>query len=170
MNPGQKMFHDFVVERVQPGTQPQAEAILADCFKAQDDGTFTVEQLDTAIAQLGQMVRPECQDEFHRASGHMRGQMSHHAAERPHADTTLQFCQSCGLPFDAQHEDMRANEADGTKSPYCTDCYKDGQFLQPDATVEDMIEVGVPHLAVKIGEDEARKQLTAFVPTLDRWK
>ena len=83
---------------------------------------------------------------------------------------TEPFCQSCGLPFDAGHDGLRANEADGTPSPYCTYCYKDGAFTMPDATAQDMIDIGVPHLAFKTGEDAARRQLSQFVPTLARWR
>jgi len=65
---------------------------------------------------------------------------------------TTEFCQSCGMPFDDAHRELIAKEADGSDSIYCTYCYKDGAFLDPNATVEDMIGMGVPHLAHKIGE------------------
>jgi len=80
-----------------------------------------------------------------------------------------EFCQSCGMPFDEAHGGLAAKEADGSDSPYCTYCYRDGAFLDPGAAVEDMIEMGVPHLAHKIGEQAAREQLSKFVPTLGRW-
>ena len=47
---------------------------------------------------------------------------------------------------------------------------KDGAFLHPEATIEDMIEMGVPHLARKIGEQAACEQLNKFLPTLARWR
>ena len=74
------------------------------------------------------------------------------------------------MPFDQAHRKFIAKEADGSDSIYCTYCYKDGVFLELDATVEDMVESGVPYLAEKIGEQAAREQLTAFVPTLARWR
>lgn len=80
------------------------------------------------------------------------------------------FCQSCGMPFDASHQELIAKEQDGSNSEYCIYCYKDGAFLQPDATVEHMVELGVPYLAEKIGEEAARQQLLQFVPTLKRWR
>ena len=79
-------------------------------------------------------------------------------------------CQSCGMPFDEAHLEYVAKEADGIDSIYCTFCYESGAFLDADATVEDIIEMGVPHLACKIGEQAAREQLSKFVPTLTRWK
>jgi len=80
------------------------------------------------------------------------------------------FSQSCGMPFDDAHMERIAKEKDGSISIYCTYCYKDGEFTNPDATVQDMIEMAVPHLARKIGEDAAKKQMQNFIPTLVRWQ
>jgi len=74
------------------------------------------------------------------------------------------------MPFDEDHREFIAKEADGSGSVYCTYCYKDGAFLEPDATARDMVEMGVPYLAHKIGEQAAREQLSKFVPTLARWR
>ncbi len=82
----------------------------------------------------------------------------------------MEICQSCGMPFDAAHSELIAREKDGTKSVYCTYCYRDGAFLDPSATAADMVEMEVPHLARKIGEAAAREQLSALVPTLERWR
>jgi len=48
-------------------------------------------------------------------------------------------------------------------------CYRDGQFTEPDITMEEMIDKVVPILGRTIGEEEARKELTAVLPTLERW-
>ncbi len=82
------------------------------------------------------------------------------------------LCQSCGMPFDEEHKKYIAKEKDGSASIYCTYCYKDGEFLDPDATAGDMIEMAVPHCARKIGGDEAeaRKQMTEVISNLDRWR
>jgi len=74
------------------------------------------------------------------------------------------------MPFDEAHQVYVAKEADGKGSSYCTYCYEDGVFINADATIEDIVEMGVPHLAYKIGEKKAREQLLSFVPTLARWK
>jgi len=74
------------------------------------------------------------------------------------------------MPFDEGHRELIAKEPDGSDSIYCSFCYSEGKFLQPDATVSDMVEIGVPHLARKIGEQAAREQLSHFVPALLRWK
>ena len=45
------------------------------------------------------------------------------------------ICQSCGMPH-AKDPGGGGSEADGTKSTtYCSLCYKDGAFTQPDITV-----------------------------------
>jgi len=75
-------------------------------------------------------------------------------------------CQSCGVPFDEGHAQMRSPE-DGQ---YCIYCFADGQFTMPEATVADMVEIGVPHAAAKMGEAAARQHLEAFIPTLARWR
>lgn len=83
---------------------------------------------------------------------------------------TNTHCQSCGMPFNDIHRKFIAPENDGSDSVYCRFCYQDGRFLNPTATVEDMIENGVPHFAGKLGRDEAREYLTRFLPTLARWQ
>jgi hypothetical protein len=80
-------------------------------------------------------------------------------------------CQSCGLPFNAEHTHFIAKDPDGTDSMYCTMCYKDGKFINPDMSFDEMIEIQVPILLHIFGSEEAvRKELRAFLPTLERWK
>ncbi len=80
------------------------------------------------------------------------------------------MCQSCGLPFNKEHSHFIATESDGSRSIYCTNCYKDGKFIEPDLTMEEMTEMLVPVLGRSIGEEEARKDITTVLPTLKRWK
>lgn len=82
----------------------------------------------------------------------------------------LRVCQSCGLPFDETHSCLIAKETDGSESIYCVYCYKDGQFTNPQLTLEEAIEIGIPHLARKIGTENARKELSELLPRLDRWR
>jgi hypothetical protein len=84
--------------------------------------------------------------------------------------TKVTMCQSCGLPFNEEHAHFIATEPDGSKSIYCTNCYKDGKFIHPNLTMEEMIEMLVPVLGEAMGEEEARKELTTLLPTLKRWK
>jgi len=73
------------------------------------------------------------------------------------------------MPLDEGHSDLIATLPDGSDAEYCTYCWADGHFTQPDMTMADMVEVGVPHLAPDMGEAAARAHLTARLKTLKRW-
>lgn len=48
------------------------------------------------------------------------------------------FCQSCGMPME-KDERGGGTELDGTKSvKYCSRCYENGKFCNPDMTVDGM--------------------------------
>jgi hypothetical protein len=84
----------------------------------------------------------------------------------------MAFCQCCAMPLDESGE-FEGTEADGSKNEeYCIYCYKDGAFTAPDATMEEMIEICVPHMVANGGmaEDEARSMMQNFFPELKRWK
>ena len=79
-------------------------------------------------------------------------------------------CQSCGMPMKRDAKGGGTN-ADGSKSNmYCSRCYADGKFLQPDLTVDDMKqlvkgklkEFGIPGILTGV--------FTRNIPKLVRWK
>ena len=79
------------------------------------------------------------------------------------------YCQSCGMPL--TEEEFMANEDYSANQEYCKYCYSDGQFTNPDITMEEMIEICVPYMVENgIPEDEARKMMQEFLPNLKRWK
>lgn len=84
-----------------------------------------------------------------------------------------EYCQSCGMPMNTE-EAQYGTEADGSLSAdYCSYCYKDGQFTQPDITAEEMVDLDVSFMTQgenAMSEEEARKLTKAFVPTLKRWQ
>lgn len=81
-------------------------------------------------------------------------------------------CQSCGMPLQTKKAgDCRGSEADGTISDkWCTLCYRDGAFISPDCTLDEMREIVNQALqdqgSGRIMRWMAQKQL----PRLDRWK
>ncbi|TCJ06244.1 effector binding domain-containing protein [Cytobacillus praedii] len=79
------------------------------------------------------------------------------------------FCQSCGMPIN--EETQFGSEKNGGRSEeYCVYCYEEGEFKQPNMTVEDMIDLCVPFMKEDgKSEEEARTILTNFLPTLKRW-
>jgi tellurite resistance protein len=76
------------------------------------------------------------------------------------------------MPMGATNE-MYGTNADGSKSEdYCEYCFKNGEFTEI-CTMDEMIEACVPHVATAdsgMSEDEARKMMRKFFPTLKRWK
>jgi hypothetical protein len=48
------------------------------------------------------------------------------------------FCQSCGMPL-SKDKGGGGTEKDGSKSAdYCSNCYQNGQFTEPNLTLEQM--------------------------------
>lgn len=79
-------------------------------------------------------------------------------------------CQSCGLPFD-KVKDGPGTNADGSKSTlYCSYCYKDGKFVQPDWTVDDMIAYATKKLEQYGFPAFMAKLMTKGIAKLERWK
>lgn len=83
---------------------------------------------------------------------------------------TYKNCQSCGMPMKKDPEHGGRN-ADGSKNKmYCSYCYKEGAFTQPDFTVkqmqkfckEKMKEMGFPGFIAGF--------FTLGIPRLERWK
>lgn len=79
-------------------------------------------------------------------------------------------CQSCGMPLalDAQNG---GTEQDGSKScVYCSSCYKNGKFINPNLTLKEMQE-----LVRRVLRDEAKMNLIfrwfaiRQIPKLKRW-
>lgn len=82
---------------------------------------------------------------------------------------TTSFCQSCGMPM---QEHLFGTELTGERSSeYCSYCYDNGAFLQPDITLEDMIQICIPFLQKKgMDHQEAETLLQTTLPTLNRWR
>ena len=82
------------------------------------------------------------------------------------------FCQCCGIPM-GNSDEMYGSSADSSKSEdYCKYCFENGTFTI-DCTMDEMIEVCVLHMVtanLAMTEDEARKMMKEFFPTLKRWK
>ncbi|PAE38861.1 zinc ribbon domain-containing protein [Bacillus sp. 7884-1] len=82
---------------------------------------------------------------------------------------TYKICQSCGMPL-AKDELGGGTEKDGSKSiKYCSHCYINGEFTQPDLTVDEMkervkqkiVEFGMPKFVAGF--------LTRNTDKLERW-
>jgi transcriptional regulator with XRE-family HTH domain len=80
------------------------------------------------------------------------------------------ICQSCSYPLD--NTDELGTNADGTwNTDYCIYCYKDGEWVDPNQTVQGIIDYTVPFMtSPSMTADEARELLDKWIPTLKRWK
>lgn len=79
-------------------------------------------------------------------------------------------CQSCSMPLNKDPQGG-GTEADGSKSKmYCSLCYENGAFRQPDISMEEMQvfvkgkmkEMGIPGFMAGM--------FTKKIPKLERWK
>ena len=81
-------------------------------------------------------------------------------------------CQSCGMPLWTERAgDCRGSEADGSPSAmWCSLCYADGAFVQPDCTLPQMLTI-VDAALRENGSGRVVRWLAARqVPTLARWR
>lgn len=84
-------------------------------------------------------------------------------------ENSYKFCQSCGMPLKKDEKGGGTN-ADGTKSNmYCSRCFENGTFTQPDLTAQKMQklvkgklkEMGFPGFVAGF--------FTKGIPKLKRW-
>ncbi|WP_281404998.1 zinc ribbon domain-containing protein [Nitratireductor sp. XY-223] len=79
-------------------------------------------------------------------------------------------CQSCGMPL-SKDEMGGGTNADGSiSSQYCSYCFKDGKFLQPDFTAADMQVFCLEQLAKRGMPRFMAWIFTRGIPKLGRWQ
>lgn len=82
----------------------------------------------------------------------------------------MKQCQSCGMPL-SQDPDGGGTNADGTRSDqYCSYCFVDGQFMQPDMTAQEMQAFCVEKMREQGMWKPLAWLMTRGIPKLDRWK
>ena len=80
-------------------------------------------------------------------------------------------CESCGMPLITDQD--AGTERDGSPSQkYCTHCYQQGSFTDPDLTRDQMIKKYAPLLSQQFGVSvaKAEEMVRVFSATLPRWK
>lgn len=84
------------------------------------------------------------------------------------------LCQSCAMPM--EQPEQFGTEADGSPSTdYCVHCYKEGNFIHPNVTLEEIIEFYAPQWGTWTGRpeltlEEAKAEINAKLSPLKRWK
>jgi bisphosphoglycerate-independent phosphoglycerate mutase (AlkP superfamily) len=80
------------------------------------------------------------------------------------------FCQSCGMPLNRDQLGGGTN-ADGSRTTeYCSHCFQDGRFTEPNISVDEMMakvegklrEMHLPRILAR--------RFSRNIPTLRRWQ
>ena len=80
------------------------------------------------------------------------------------------FCQSCGRPM--SRSDYGSNEDGSPNELYCKTCFENGEFTEPDITVNEIIVREAKRMLSRnpnLREEEATGILINFIPNLLRW-
>jgi radical SAM superfamily enzyme len=80
-------------------------------------------------------------------------------------------CQSCAMPMDKT--ELFGTNKDGTRSNgYCTFCFQNGKFTEPEMTMQQMVDKCVRIMVQRniMAEADARKLMAGAIPNLKRWK
>jgi len=79
-------------------------------------------------------------------------------------------CQSCGMPLKKDPKGGGTN-VDGTiNTMYCSHCFENGKFLQPDITAAQMQEFVVGKLKEMKFPGFLAKFFAKGIPKLERWR
>ena len=71
MNAGQQLFHDFVMQGVEPGREDEAAELLKEGFARQDAGTFDREYVNSVIPKYEAIMQPDRVESFKNAAEHV---------------------------------------------------------------------------------------------------
>ena len=152
------------------GTEADGSPSKDYCTYCYQDGAFTAPDITI--------------DEMAKIGGGMMSQMYAIPAEKAEAFVKEQLsclkrwagrevatCGSCGMPL-LRDEDA-GTEADGSLSvEYCTYCYRDGRFIEPDLTRDGAVEKYAPMMAANLGMplEKAKEMVGYYLSTLPRWR
>ncbi|MFA5127800.1 MAG: zinc ribbon domain-containing protein [Patescibacteria group bacterium] len=78
------------------------------------------------------------------------------------------LCQSCGMAmYDAENF---GTDAQGNRvSDYCRDCFRNGGFVEPELTMEVMIQRLSEGMFRSEQEPSIRDSIVNFIGSLERW-
>ncbi|MBP2134593.1 molecular chaperone DnaK (HSP70) [Methanomicrobium sp. W14] len=87
------------------------------------------------------------------------------------AGRDIPLCESCGMPM--KNDEEFGTEADGSKSmEYCTYCYRNGKFIEPDMTIDEAVSKYAPAMAkgLNMPLDKAKIMVKTYLSSLPRWQ
>lgn len=79
-------------------------------------------------------------------------------------------CQSCGMPLKKDPKGGSKNADGSINNMYCSYCFENGEFLQPDVTAIEMQTFVRNHLKKMGFPGFVARLLTNCIPKLERWK
>lgn len=79
-------------------------------------------------------------------------------------------CQSCGMPLNKDPKKGGTNADGSISTMYCSYCFEDGKFKQPDWTAEQMQEFSKGKLKEMGFPGFLAGFFTKGIPKLKRWK
>jgi hypothetical protein len=77
------------------------------------------------------------------------------------------ICQSCGMPME-RDEHFGTNEDGSKNQDYCTYCYREGGFTDPDLSIDGMIR-RIASITGQTLAPEDEKRSRQFLSSLKRW-
>jgi hypothetical protein len=81
-------------------------------------------------------------------------------------------CQSCGMPLSAEFGNHGTNADGSTNQEYCSICFQNGEFTNPNQTLFEMIQSSIENMTADLNmpKDAAAELANSFIPTLKRWQ
>jgi transcription elongation factor Elf1 len=152
------------------GTESDGSVSSLYCQFCYQNGVFTEPEI--TIDQMAEHVAPIMNQMFEmpleKAGAFSRGQLE---SLFRWSGKVIPFCESCGMPL--VNDSDAGTEKDGTKSEkYCTHCYQNGVFTEPDLTRETMIKKYAPFLSAQfeVPLPKAEEMVRGFAGALPRWR
>ena len=81
-------------------------------------------------------------------------------------------CQSCGMPLSETFGNLGTNQDGSNNFEFCNFCFADGQFTNPNQTLEEMIQSSIENMTAdsNMPIERATELANSFIPTLRRWQ
>ncbi len=81
-------------------------------------------------------------------------------------------CQSCGMPLSETSDNLGTNKDGSTTSEYCNICFREGDFINPNQTMDEMVQSSIENMTADLNmpTERATELANSFIPTLKRWQ
>ena len=77
------------------------------------------------------------------------------------------------MPISVQFQNMGTNADGAANDQYCSFCFQNGNFTQPDLKVDDMIRMSIENMTgpdLQMPLDKATELANRVIPSLGRWR